>query len=138
MKIATIMILSSLLLPGCAGNDNNTSSSIEEWDIDNDTRLDSEEFGRSFDVSKTYESWDQNKDNRVEEMEWGNGVKQNSEYDPGRHGRYRDWDADGDSNIDKDELSKRTFSMYDVDGDGYIESKEYERWYYGAHKRDDQ
>lgn len=62
--------------------------------------------------------WDSDKDGRYSEAEFGDGMK--------KSGRFAEWDANGDGNLDEDEFNSGNFARYDGDQSGDIDETERE------------
>jgi len=115
------------------------------WDIDADSELDADDIDES-----VYTIWDADEDTVIVESEWETGVDYlyPDALDPGT---FQDWDLDGDSELDADEVAEGLdatnwneywyeadavigfdefmdmyFALWDRDGDGRIDSVEYE------------
>ncbi len=115
------------------------------WDIDADSELDADEINES-----VYMIWDADEDTVIVESEWETGVDHvyPGALDPGA---FQDWDLDGDSELDADEVAEGLdatswneywyeadavigfdefmdmyFALWDRDGDGRIDAVEYE------------
>ncbi len=120
---------------------------FEEWDVDRDSELDSDDIS-----GNAFELWDAHDNGTVSEEEWKDGTEL---WYPANNDRgpFADWDGDGDSELDADEvaeafdisalgerwddvgsLGKETFKkfyfdMYDTNDDGKVSEAE---WTNGA------
>lgn len=134
---------------------------IAEWDEDGDGTLDPDEFGSWFNEQNFFAEWDEdaddeltnrefsvvlmdrwdtNDDDVLSESEWNTGMEWFGEdADPGA---WRDWDSDGDSELDANELheSLETNGLYDaVDGDqdAVFDDEEMADFFFDAFDMDD-
>ena len=122
-------------------------SYYKEWDLDENRMLDSDELYEGF-----YGLWDTDDDFLIQENEWEFGNKAFPiRYDASDIGSFEKWDSevpgitlqefkefgkeanifewwdkDKDKGISEEEFFRRTLSIWDKDGDGYIEQLEYE------------
>ncbi len=172
--IAAFVALATVALGGC-GDDNNTAASVDvtvdefsTLDASGDSYLDADEVAEWVDDKGVFRSWDEDADSELDRDEiagnafslWdrdGNGRVSQQEwetatdlwYPSGANFRvYRDWDGDGDSELDADEFREEFdtstlgeswrvdtfnaetfkqayFELYDVDDDGRVSRTEW-------------
>lgn len=115
---------------------------FEEWDVDSDSELDRDDIaGNAFDL------WDADDNGKVSEAEWEDGTEFWYPVDENPDA-FADWDGDGDSELDVDEVSESLdisiggemwdgenlekdqfkefyFDLYDADDDGKVTEEEW-------------
>jgi Ca2+-binding EF-hand superfamily protein len=117
-------------------------------DLNSDGNVSDQEFVEGF-----YTAWDTDGDGVIDQAEWNNKLPEVGGDSP--LGGFRDYDADrdqaltyeefrrnfsdteffqemdedGDGSLDDEDLSSAMFFLWDHDGDGYVESAEFEEWY---------
>lgn len=127
---------------------------LENYDLDDDGALSSDEFAgwlgqADVDAAWTFRTdsdldldrvaermivvWDVENDSVVSEEEWVAGVR--TWYGPDDYGAFVDWDADGDSELDANEIAEalETRGMYDrvdLDRDAVIDDEELADWFF--------
>ena len=135
---------------------------FQEWDANADRALTREEFGTAagerLDLARyeanqaegydraeatrmTYELWDVDDDDALTENEWEEGITRwyGSE---GDFVTWSDWDGDGDSELDFDEMTEGyethgLFDRLDLDDDTFIDDEELQDWFFDVFDLDD-
>jgi len=121
---------------------------LGEYDRNEDRGLDREEFGewsrsrsatagtgldRDRFSQRVVLIWDSDDDDLVDEDEWREGL--NALYGDGDHGVWADWDGDGDSELDANEVAealetKNLYDRVDLDRDALIDDEELADWFF--------
>lgn len=106
-----------------------------DWDLDDEEGLTREEYAQGI-----YTAWDENRDGRIDETEWRRGS--GGVWGPDYAVTWTDWDGDGDSELDLNEVSEglERDGLYDtVDGDrdGLIDDEELADWFFDVFDADD-
>jgi hypothetical protein len=104
------------------------------WDADTEEGLSREEF-----VEGVRGAWDLDDDGRVTEEEWRDA---SDDVWGDEAGAFADWDGDGDSELDANEVSEglETRGLYDVvdkDRDALVDDEELADWFYDVFDLDD-
>lgn len=106
------------------------------WDVDDEEGLGTEEFGVT-----TVTVWDADDDDLVSEEEWRAGTDRwfGDDVD---YGVWTDWDGDGDSFLDANEVAEgfEVNGLYDVvdrDADAVIDDEELADWFFDVFDAND-
>lgn len=98
--------------------------SFDEWDANNDSYLDEDEFFDAYDEVGYYDEWNEDDDDSLSEMEWERGIDEHlGAYDSGV---YSDWDLNGDGNVGQEEFQEGLFDLIDDNNDGQIGDDDWE------------
>ena len=126
---------------------------MEDWDTNADQQINNEEFGGWFQDQNLYqdwnanggegleqeefsqgifETWDADDDQGVTEQEWNEGA---SWFGEGNYGTWGEWDANGDSVLDANEVaegleSQNLYDRVDRDSDALIDDEELTDWWF--------
>lgn len=99
------------------------------WDFDNNMVLTSQEWRNAIDIYFSdydsviygdFKTWDLNGDEKVSKGEYMEAMLDTD--------LMEDWDIDQDETISQEEFARAVYQYWDTDGDGYIESTEYQEW----------
>lgn len=107
-----------------------------DWDLDDEDGLTREEYGEGI-----FGLWDENDDDRIDESEW----RTSSDRVWGAGGPttvFADWDGDGDSELDLNEVqegleSEGLYDRIDGDRDALIDDEELADWFFDIFDADD-
>ncbi|HEX6983059.1 MAG TPA: hypothetical protein VF181_09885 [Balneolaceae bacterium] len=100
------------------------SCEFDEWDSNDDSFLDEDEFGTAFGEVGYYDDWDDDDDDTLSESEWEMGIDERlGAYDSGV---YSDWDINGDGNLSESEFREGLFDLIDDNNDGQIGDDDWE------------
>jgi len=99
-----------------------------DWDADDEEGLNRDEFAGGL-----VGEWDEDDSDRLNETEWSTGAQR--VFGDTEYGAFADWDADGDSELDANEVAEgfETHGLYDrVDGDrdALIDDEELADWFF--------
>lgn len=176
MKIqaTSLLIVGALVFAGCGDDDSGVDAAADDpvtldtLDANGDSYLDADEIAESADDDGLFDAWDADADSELDPDEiagnafelWdadGNGTVSEKEWEHGtalwypddaRLTVFSDWDRDGDSELDTDEVSERFdvsalgeawrsgtvgkstfrqayFELYDADDDGRVTEPEW-------------
>lgn len=122
---------------------------FSEWDLDTDARLSLEEFEAWWDENapdfgdedarreavseRVHAAWDTDDDDRISEEEWREGTgSRDADTD---WGRWDDWDGDGDSELDLNEVREglegaNVYDRIDRDDDMILDDEELADWFF--------
>jgi len=114
-----------LLTAACSGN-RETAYAYNDYDSNNDQRIDRDEFSSVFSNQGEFEKWDIDKDRRLSSDEWEKGFNNyGSSYPYEERGLFDDWDTDGDTYVDDEEFNEGFFDLFDGDDSDDITEKEW-------------
>lgn len=113
-KMGALFILTSAIFISCAPQE----CQYDQWDSNEDTFLNTGEFGVAYNEVGYFNDWDDDDDDSLSELEWEQGIDEHLEaYDSGK---LSDWDTNGDGMISERELQDGLFDLVDHDDDGAI------------------
>lgn len=122
-----ICVAAIALLAACTTG----SADYTAYDMNNDDRLDRNEFTTAYNDLGYYNTWDTDRDGRLMESEWNEGLNAYyKDYNMGTFGTFNDWDMDRDGFVSNNEFVERNYGMWDMNRDGYIEVAEFNEWSY--------
>lgn len=130
-------------------SDQDTYLVREEWDAwwaDNDISGDfdtdgTDGLGQEEWANTTYSFWDADDDDRITEEEWTQGTERWFGADA-EYGAWADWDLDGDSELDANEVAEGferegLYDRVDRDADAVIDDEELADWFFDVFDFDD-
>lgn len=91
---------------------------FDNWDVNNDSYLDEDEFFDAYDEVGYYDTWDDDDNDSLSETEWEVAADEHlSAYD---FGAFSDWDTNGDGTVSENEFQEGLFELIDQNSDGQI------------------
>lgn len=100
---------------------------LNEWDINADSGIDTEEFCTGFEDLGVFANWDINVDDQLSEEEFDTGIsdKIGSLEERFGSGAYDTWDANSDGTLTHAEFCEGAYAGYDADESGVLEEPEF-------------
>ena len=98
---------------------------FKRWDANSDDLLNKNEFRLA--MEDKFGEWDSNHNGAISRGEWKKNISLNygfREYE----GAYGEWDTDGSRGLEKEEFLSGLMSIFDENGDGNVDNKEYNFW----------
>ncbi|MGK7390205.1 MAG: EF-hand domain-containing protein [Candidatus Cyclobacteriaceae bacterium M2_1C_046] len=128
MKLHTIyLIFLFIFLTSCSTD---AELAFQDWDENKDGVILEGEYYEMKPYLNLFQQWDVNNNSFVNEEEWSQRVNDfYPEKNENEYGSFSNWDTDSDGSIDSGEFAQKTFNLWDMNDDNKLDMEEFEEWY---------